>query len=143
MYRKAIELNAERKGTFDSAHVNLSAYYNRTGDAEKALEHARKALELDPQSDRAMYQKGRAAERQGNLDAAVNALNDAIAVNPRAASYYYVLAGVYRRLGWMEESRKALEVFRKLEQESEELEKKRRSAVDGASPRKPPGSTRE
>ncbi len=90
-----------------------------------------------------MYQKGRAAERQGNLDAAVNALNDAIAVNPRAASYYYVLAGVYRRLGWIDESRKALEVFRKLEQESQELDKKRRNAGGAAAPPKPPGSTRE
>ena len=42
------------------AHVNLSAYYNRTGDPEQALEHARKALELDPKSDRAWFQKGRA-----------------------------------------------------------------------------------
>ena len=36
-------------------------------------------------------------------------MNKAISFNPRASSYYYVLAGVYRRLGWMDESRKALE----------------------------------
>jgi hypothetical protein len=38
-----------------------------------------------------------------------------------------VLAGVYRRLGWMEESRKALQAFQQLEKESSELEKKRRA----------------
>jgi tetratricopeptide (TPR) repeat protein len=107
--------------------VNLSAYYNRTGDPDKAIELARKALALDPRSDRAMFQKGRAEERRGNLDAAVNALNEAISVSPRASSYYYVLAGVYRRLGWMDESKKALEVFTRLERESSELEKKRRA----------------
>ena len=53
-------------------HVNLSAYYNRTGDPAKALEYADKALALDPESDRAWFQKGRADERQGRLDEAVD-----------------------------------------------------------------------
>ena len=74
-YEKAIELNAARGGSFSSAHVNLSAYYNRTGDPDKALEHARKAIELDPKSDRAWFQKGRAGRAPGSLDAAVDALN--------------------------------------------------------------------
>ena len=47
-YEKAIALNEARQGHFASAHVNLSAYYNRTGNPEKALEYARQALELDP-----------------------------------------------------------------------------------------------
>jgi tetratricopeptide (TPR) repeat protein len=121
-------LNEQRKGTFASPHVNLSAYYNRSGDPAKALEHANKALELDPNSDRAWFQKGRAYERQGELKDAVVALNRAISSNPRASSYHYVLAGVYRRLGAMEESQKALEMFKRLEQEASELEKKRRGA---------------
>jgi tetratricopeptide (TPR) repeat protein len=128
MYRKAIAINEERHGTYAPPHVNLSAYYNRTGDPEKALEHAGRALALDPKSDRALFQQGRAYERQGKLEQAAQALNEAIVLNPRASSYYYVLAGVYRRLGWMEENRKALEVFQKLERESAELEKKRRAA---------------
>ena len=36
-YEKAIALNQARNGKFASAHVNLSAYYNRTGDACKRL----------------------------------------------------------------------------------------------------------
>jgi len=128
-YQRAIELNAARGGSFSSAHVNLSAYYNRTGDPDKALEYARQAIELDPKSDRAWFQKGRADERRGSLDDAVAALNHAIALNQKAASYYYVLANVYRRLGWAEESRKALEMFKRLEQESSELDKKRRSGA--------------
>jgi tetratricopeptide (TPR) repeat protein len=142
-YEKAIELNETRRGTFASAHVNLSAYYNRAGEPEKALEHARKAVVLDPKSDRAWFQKGRADERRGSLDDAVDALNQAIALNPRASSYYYVLAGVYRRLGWPDESRKALEMFKRLEQESNELDKKRRSAGTPESPPTSPGQRRE
>ena len=127
-YQKAIALNKERKGTFVSPLVNMSAYYNRTGDAAKALEYADQAIELDSRADRAWFQKGRAYERQGKLQEAVEALNRAISSNPRSSSYYYVLAGVYRRLGMMDENQKALETFRRLEREASELEEKRRGA---------------
>ncbi len=130
-YEKAIALNEQRKGTYALPHVNLSAYYNKTGDPDNALEHARRALALDPKSDGALFQQGRAYDRQGKLEDAVKALNEAIVLNPRASSYYYVLAGVYRRLGWMDESKKALEAFQRLERESAELEKKRRASRTG------------
>jgi tetratricopeptide (TPR) repeat protein len=107
--------------------VNLSAFYNRTGNPGKALEYARRALELDPKSDGAWFQKGRADEREGRLDEAVDSVNRAISFSPRSSSYYYVLAGLYRRLGKMEESRKALESFTRLERETNELDKKRRT----------------
>jgi tetratricopeptide (TPR) repeat protein len=95
------------------------------------MAHAGSALAIDPKSDGAWFQQGRAYERQGRLEDAVKSLNEAIVLNPRASSYYYVLAGVYRRLGWMDESRKALEVFQKLERESAELDKKRRASRPG------------
>ena len=142
-YEKAIALNEARGGTFASAHVNLGAYYNRTGNAQKALEYARQALELDPRSDRAWFQKARADERQGRLDEAVDSVNRAISINARASSYYYVLAGLYRRLGKMEESRKALETFTRLERETTELEKMRRSAAKTATTPAPPPRDRE
>jgi tetratricopeptide (TPR) repeat protein len=138
-YQEAIRLNQARGGQFAAAHVNLSAYFNRTGDPATALEYARQAIALDPKSDRAWFQKAKADEREGRLNDAVSALNTAISYNPRASSYYYVLAGVYRQLGWTEDSRKALEQFKKLDQESAELEKKRR----GADTRKSPGLDRE
>ena len=142
-YAKAIAVNAERKGNFVSAHVNMSAYYNRTGDADKALEYARQAVQLDAKSDRALFQMGRALDRQGKLEDAVNALNGAIALNPRASSYYYVLAGVYRRLGWMDESRKALDSFKRLDRETSELDKKRRSVAKSAADPMPAVQERE
>jgi tetratricopeptide (TPR) repeat protein len=125
-YEKAAALNSQRKGTFAAPDVNLSAYYNRTGNPSRALEHARKAMAIDPKSDRAWFQKGRAEERNGDLEAAAESLNQAIVLNPRSSSYYYVIAGVFRRLGLMEENRKALEMFKQLEKEASELDKKRR-----------------
>jgi tetratricopeptide (TPR) repeat protein len=50
-YEKAIALNQARNGKFASAHVNLSAYYNRTGDAPKGLEYARQASFVDRRHD--------------------------------------------------------------------------------------------
>ena len=142
-YQKAIVLNQERNGKFASAHVNLSAYYNRTGDPGKALEYAHQALELDPKADRAWFQQAKADEGQGRLDDAVNSVTRAISFNPRASSYYYVLAGLYRRLGKMEDSQKALDSFTRLDKETNELEKMRRSAAKPAASPPRPGGERE
>ena len=142
-YGKAIALNDERKTTFSSPLVNMSAYYNRTDDPAKAVEYADKALELDDRSDRAWFQKGRASERQGRLDEAVTSLEPAIAINPRASSYYYVLAGVYRRIGRTDDSQKALETFKRLERESSELEARgaaRKTRVNSPGPSSPRSS---
>jgi tetratricopeptide (TPR) repeat protein len=128
-YEKAIAVNEARHGRFASAHVSLSAFFNRTGDPEKALDYARKALELDPNSDRAWFQKAKADEHQGRLDEAIDSVNRAISFNPRASSYYYVLAGLYRRVGKMEDSRLALETFTRLDREANELDKMRRAAA--------------
>ena len=108
-YQKAIALNEERKGTFASPLVNMSAYYNRTDDPAKGARVCRPGARARSASDRAWFQKGRASSVRGKLDEAAKALNRAISINPRASSYYYVLAGVFRRLGLMDESQKALE----------------------------------
>jgi tetratricopeptide (TPR) repeat protein len=141
-YQKAIALNQARNGKFASAHVNLSALYYRTGETDKAMEFARKAIELDPKSDRAWFQKAKADERVGHLGEAVESLNNAISFNSHASSYYYVLAGLYRRLGKTEESRKALNSFARLDRESNELEKMRRSAAHPP-PKASPGGQRD
>jgi hypothetical protein len=54
-----------------------------------------------------------------------------------------VLANIYRRLGKKEESRKAMEMFTQLDQESNELEKKRRSIDKPAAGSPHPGGARE
>ena len=53
-----------------------------------------------------------------------------------------MLAGVYRRLGWMDDSRTALEHYKRLDKESAELEKQRRSIANEAATT-PPGRKRD
>jgi protein O-GlcNAc transferase len=138
-YQHAIALNEASNGTFVSAYVNLSAFYNRKSDPDKALEYAGTALRLNPKSDGAWFQQAKARESQGRLDDAVDALNRSISANPRASAYYYVLARIYRRLGKTEESRKALDSFTRLDKESNDIEEMRRSLRNGsASPVQPP-----
>jgi tetratricopeptide (TPR) repeat protein len=129
-YQKVIGLNEERHGKFVAAHVNLSAYYSRTENPAKALEYAQKALDLDPKSDSAWFQKARAEERQEHLQAAADSLNHAVSLNQRSSSYYYVLSRIYRRLGNLEESKKALESFTRLDKENNQLATMRRSASE-------------
>ncbi|PYQ18563.1 MAG: hypothetical protein DMF79_14665, partial [Acidobacteria bacterium] len=131
-YERAIALEGERQGRFAGAHVSLSAYYNRTGDPDQALEYARQALQIDPRSDPAWFQQAKAQERLGRLAEAVDSLNQAIALNPRASSHYYLLAGLYRRLGKPDESRRALDSFKRLQREANELEKMRREHRENA-----------
>jgi tetratricopeptide (TPR) repeat protein len=141
-YEKAIALNEVKKGNFVSAHVNLSAYYNRMGDYEKALAYAHAALQLDPKTDGAWFQQAKADEALGRLNDAASALNKAVALDPRASTYYYVLANVYRKLGKAEDSRKALDTFLRLQKETSEIEEKRRSLADRpASPPKSQGAS--
>ena len=71
----------------------------------------------------------RAQERRGELDAAVESLDTRHLYQRRVSSYYYVLCTVYRRLGKQQESREALEMFSKLDRESNELDQKRREGL--------------
>jgi len=141
-YQKAIALNEGAHGKFAAADVNLSAYYNRTGDSVKAQEYAQKALDLDANSDKAWFQVARAQEHQGQLQQAADSLNRAISFNQHASSYYYVLAGIYRRMGKAQESQQALDSFTRLDHETSELEKMRRSTGKPAGA-PPPGGERE
>jgi superkiller protein 3 len=130
-YERAVALNRAQQGRLAAPSVNLSAYHNRAGRPEQALDHARQALELDPRSDRAWFQKARAEDSLGRPGEAMDALNQAISLNPRASSYYYVLSRLYQRLGRTEESRAALVTFERLQRETSELEKKRREVSRG------------
>lgn len=131
-YRKAIQLNEERKADFAAPYINLAAFYNRAGRTGEALEYARQAIAINAKADRAYFQLARAHERRGELETALDALTKATSLNSRVSSYYYSLATIYRRLGKQQESRDAMETFARLDRESNELEQKRRESLHPA-----------
>ena len=127
-YRKAVQINEQQAGRFDAPYVNLSGYYGRRGDFPKALDYARKALDLNPTSDLAYYQMAKAYRTMEDWPRTAEALEKAIAIKPSSAQYHYVLSFAYRKLGKQKESQAALAEFRKIERQTAELEKQRREA---------------
>src|SRR5215471_13574863 len=128
-YKRAIEINEARHAGFASPYVNMSALSNRAGDRRAAMDYARQAIQINPNSDRALFQMAKAQEYEGDLNSAADALHRAIALNPHSSSYFYVLSTVYRKLGKAEESRKAMEEFSRLDRESNAMEEKRRELL--------------
>ncbi len=126
-YNKALQIADQKGFKFDAPYINLSAYYNRLGKPELALQNAQKAIELDSKSDLAYYQLGRAYQSQGKWDQAAEGFRNAISANPvspSSAQYYYVLSQVYRKLGKTKESLAALERFQELKHATELIEDK-------------------
>ena len=72
--------------------------------------------------------KAQPLDRLQEWPKAAEALEAAIALNPRASSYHYLLSGVYRRLGKTKESEEHMELFRQLEKSAAEFEQQRRDA---------------
>jgi tetratricopeptide (TPR) repeat protein len=125
-YKKAIEMTEARHSGFAAPYINMSALLNRMGDRTAALDYAGRALQANPNSDRALFQMAKAHEYEGDLNTAVEELKRAIAINSHSSSYFYVLSTVYRKLGKTDDSRKAMEKFSALDRESSDLEQKRR-----------------
>ena len=125
-YRKAVTLNEERESGFVAPYVNLAAHYNRLNQPREALEHASKALGIDPRSDLALFQAAKAHQAEKRWDEAVQCLEEAISINARVSRYHYVLGLLYRRSGETDKSRAAFVAFEDLEREAAELEEKRR-----------------
>jgi tetratricopeptide (TPR) repeat protein len=126
-YNKALQVADQKGFKFDAPYINLSAYYNRLGKPELALQKAQKAIELDSKSDLAYYQLGRAYQSLSKWDQAAEAFRNAVSANPvspSSAQYYYVLSQVYRKLGKTKESLAALERFQELKHATELIEDK-------------------
>ncbi|MBI4165049.1 MAG: tetratricopeptide repeat protein [Acidobacteria bacterium] len=124
-YEKAIEISRKRQKPFEAPYVNMSSYYNLRGDAARGMEYAKRALAINPRSDLAYFQLGRAYRALENWPEAAGALEHAIALMPSAPQYQYALSGVYRKLGKMPESQAALAKFRKLEKSNADHQARR------------------
>jgi len=121
-YQKSIQINERRAGKFDAPYVNLSGYYNSRGRTDQALEYARKALAVHPQSDLAYFQIARACRAQQDWNCVVDAIENAVRIRATSSEYFYILGIAYRKLGKTKESNAALEKFRDLEKRNGDLE---------------------
>jgi tetratricopeptide (TPR) repeat protein len=95
------------------ANANLISVYGRNGQADKAQEHYRKAVELNPNHADAHYNYGVLMFQLGRRGEAKKAFEKALAVNPYHAQAHNNLAFVLEAEGRMAEAmahyRKAIE----------------------------------
>jgi len=119
-YQKAIALNEKQKAPSEWPYINVSAFYNRKNQPDLALAYSQKAIAVNPRSDAAHFEAAKAHATRKEYEQAAKSLEEAVKFNPGSTKYRYMLSNTYRKLGRIEESRREMEVFRKLQ--SEELE---------------------
>ena len=113
-YEKAFELMERQGRKSEWPYINVCAMYNRLNEPERALPYCQKAIDVNPQNDRAFFEAARAQMAQKNWEQAAKALQSAIGNNPRYAKYHYVLSTVYRKIGKAAESEREMATFQKL-----------------------------
>jgi tetratricopeptide (TPR) repeat protein/predicted Ser/Thr protein kinase len=113
-YRRAVEILTnltERYPNSVQAYLSLGVtYQNSLGDPEKAIPAFRRVLEIDPQSKEAYNQLAYAYDDAGNLDNAIWAINEYIALAPDEANPYDSRGDLYAYNGRIDD---ALESYRK------------------------------
>jgi tetratricopeptide (TPR) repeat protein len=117
-YTRAVELNEKQPHRSEWPYIYLAAYYNRQKNAAQALAYARKAVDMNPQSDTACFELAKAYRTQNELEKSAAAVRRAIAINSQMPDYYYVLGLVLRELGNQKESADALAKYAQLQQPS-------------------------
>ncbi len=95
------------------AHNNLGVILRQRGDTAGAVEHFRRAVEIEPGFVEAHINLGAAAQRAGRLDEAAGHYHDAIRAQPDDAAAYNNLGAIHQSRGQldaaMESYRRALD----------------------------------
>ena len=114
-YTVAAQLDREQKLNSEWPYVYLSAFYNRQEEPDQALKFSEMALEKNPKSDLAYFQRAKAYRSKSEWAKTVEAAQEAVAINPRTPDFYFVLSYALRKLGRSTESHQAMDMFRKLQ----------------------------
>jgi tetratricopeptide (TPR) repeat protein len=90
------------------------------GEVAAAEEHAAQALAREPENAGALVTLGRIRMTQGKYEDARDAFLRAVASEPEMAKAHYQLSLAFARLGDRESSRKHVEIYRRVRQESDQ-----------------------
>lgn len=109
-YRNALRLDASPA----EVHVKLGRTLARRQRVEEAAVAFARAIQLDPANAEAHFELGKAALARGEHAAAVDQLRRAVESAPGLKGAWYQLGLAYKRAGEDQQSRAAMEQFRKL-----------------------------
>ena len=95
------------------AHVQLGLIYMQRRQETKALEHFKKAFEIDAQEIDANYELGKIARRKSELQEALNYFSTVLEQNDKHAlsEIWREIGATYLEANMLNESREALEKF--------------------------------
>jgi tetratricopeptide (TPR) repeat protein len=117
-YREALRLDDDSEHAA-SAETNLAYALWEFGRTEEALEHAERAVELDPRFPQAWYNRGFFLRERGLLEDAVTAFDNALRLGMRNADLLEEKALALEELGEDEEAERVQEQADELREEAE------------------------
>jgi len=118
-YREALAID-ERSDHAASAETNLAYALWEFGRTEEALEHAERAVEIDPRFAEAWYNRGFFLNERGLAEDAVNAFDNALRLGYRSANLLEEKAIALERLGEEERAEEIAEEAEALRNEREQ-----------------------
>lgn len=113
-YKTAEKMNEDQQLHSPWPYEYLSAYYNRQGQPNLAIESAQKALAMDPRCDLADFDLAKAYQIEHNWQLSTDEVEKAIAINSSTPEYFYLLSIGMRRLGKIPESEAAMKRFEEI-----------------------------
>jgi tetratricopeptide (TPR) repeat protein len=118
-YQEALRIDDDSEHAA-SAETNLAYALWEFGHTEEALDHAERAVEIDPRFPQAWYNRGFFLSERGLYDEAVNAFDNAIRLGMRSAEVLEEKALALEELGEEEEAERVQERADELREKREE-----------------------
>ena len=118
-YREALDIDDDSEHAA-TAETNLAYALWEFGRTEEALEHAERAVEIDPRFGQAWYNSGFFLNERGLAEDALNAFDNAIRLGYRSADLLEEKAIALEQLGEDERAEEVAEQAEQLRSENEE-----------------------
>ncbi len=104
-------MSKEVKGENATELCDLGFELGKEGKFQEAIEYFEKAIELDPNYDKAYYYMGAAYEKLENYEKAINCYEKAVNINPKSAEALSRIGLCYESL---DEIQKAIEAYERV-----------------------------
>ncbi|WP_435360051.1 tetratricopeptide repeat protein [Haloarchaeobius sp. DFWS5] len=118
-YQEALKIDEDGDHAAD-AHTNMAYALWESGDVSLALEHAERAVEIDPRFPQAWYNRGFFLQERGLSEEAVNAFDNAVRLGMRTPDLLEEKARALEELGRDEEAEKLADEAEELRKRAEE-----------------------
>lgn len=110
-FEQALRLNEKQAQPSAWPYIDYATHANRQNRFRQARELLQGAIKIDASLDQAFDELSKANRGLGEMGKAIDALKQAIVLNPRKAEYHYALARLYTQTNRAEEARKELAAY--------------------------------